>query len=86
MRSIKSCRSCGQIPQSIKLNIFFDRTQSIRESVRCAAALIGTILWSCWLSFSLRNVCDGHSELGVAMSIVGTFAVVFARLQQITYH
>ena len=69
-----------QIPQSIKLNIFFDRTQSIRESVHdVQLTLIGTIILVVLVIFLfLRNVSATIiPSLALPMSIVGTFAVMY---------
>jgi HAE1 family hydrophobic/amphiphilic exporter-1 len=69
-----------QIPQSIKLEVFFDRTQSIRESAHdVQLTLIGTILLVILVIFLfLRNVSATIiPSLAVPMSIVGTFAVMY---------
>ncbi len=69
-----------QIPQSIELNIFFDRTQSIRESVHdVQLTLIGTIVLVILVIFLfLRNLSATiFASLAVPMSIVGTFAVMY---------
>jgi HAE1 family hydrophobic/amphiphilic exporter-1 len=70
----------SQIPQSIKLEVFFDRTQSIRESAHdVQLTLIGTILLVILVIFLfLRNVSATIiPSLAVPMSIVGTFAVMY---------
>jgi HAE1 family hydrophobic/amphiphilic exporter-1 len=70
----------AQIPQSIKLDVFFDRTQSIRESVHdVQLTLIGTILLVILVIFLfLRNVSATIiPSLALPMSIVGTFAVMY---------
>ncbi len=69
-----------QIPQSIKLEVFFDRTQSIRESAHdVQLTLIGTIFLVILVIFLfLRNVSATIiPSLAVPMSIVGTFAVMY---------
>jgi HAE1 family hydrophobic/amphiphilic exporter-1 len=69
-----------QIPQSINLEAFFDRTQSIRESAHdVQLTLIGTILLVILVIFLfLRNVSATIiPSLAVPMSIVGTFAVMY---------
>ena len=69
-----------QIPQSIKLDVFFDRTQSIRESVHdVQLTLIGTIVLVILVIFLfLRNVSATIiPSLALPMSIVGTFAVMY---------
>ena len=69
-----------QIPQSIKLDFFFDRTQSIRESVHdVQLTLIGTIFLVILVIFLfLRNVSATIiPSLALPMSIVGTFAVMY---------
>jgi HAE1 family hydrophobic/amphiphilic exporter-1 len=69
-----------QIPQSIKLDVFFDRTQSIRESVHdVQLTLIGTIALVILVIFLfLRNVSATIiPSLALPMSIVGTFAVMY---------
>ena len=69
-----------QIPQSIKLEVFFDRTQSIRESAHdVQLTLIGTIFLVIFVIFLfLRNVSATIIPgLAVPMSIVGTFAVMY---------
>ena len=69
-----------QIPQSIKLELFFDRTQSIRESVHdVQLTLIGTIVLVILVIFLfLRNVSATIiPSLALPMSIVGTFAVMY---------
>jgi HAE1 family hydrophobic/amphiphilic exporter-1 len=70
----------AQIPQSIKLEVFFDRTQSIRESVHdVQLTLIGTIVLVVLVIFLfLRNVSATIiPSLALPMSIVGTFAVMY---------
>jgi len=70
----------AQIPQSVKLDVFFDRTQSIRESVHdVQLTLIGTILLVIFVIFLfLRNVsATVIPSLALPMSIVGTFAVMY---------
>jgi HAE1 family hydrophobic/amphiphilic exporter-1 len=70
----------AQIPQSIKLDVFFDRTQSIRESVHdVQLTLIGTIVLVVLVIFLfLRNVSATIiPSLALPMSIVGTFAVMY---------
>jgi HAE1 family hydrophobic/amphiphilic exporter-1 len=70
----------AQIPQSIQLDIFFDRTQSIRESVHdVQLTLIGTIVLVILVIFLfLRNVSATIiPSLALPMSIVGTFAVMY---------
>ena len=69
-----------QIPESIKLDVFFDRTQSIRESVHdVQLTLIGTIVLVILVIFLfLRNVsATVIPSLALPMSIVGTFAVMY---------
>lgn len=69
-----------QIPQSIKLDVFFDRTQAIRESVHdVQLTLIGTIILVVLVIFLfLRNVSATIiPSLALPMSIVGTFAVMY---------
>jgi HAE1 family hydrophobic/amphiphilic exporter-1 len=70
----------AQIPQSIQLEVFFDRTQSIRESAHdVQLTLIGTIFLVILVIFLfLRNVSATIiPSLAVPMSIVGTFAVMY---------
>jgi hydrophobic/amphiphilic exporter-1 (mainly G- bacteria), HAE1 family len=70
----------AQIPQSIKLELFFDRTQSIRESVHdVQLTLIGTVVLVILVIFLfLRNVSATIiPSLALPMSIVGTFAVMY---------
>ena len=69
-----------QIPQSIKLDIFFDRTESIRDSVHdVQLTLLGTIVLVILVIFLfLRNVSATIiPSLALPMSIVGTFAVMY---------
>lgn len=69
-----------QIPQSIELNVFFDRTQGIRESVHdVQLTLIGTVVLVVLVIFLfLRNVSATIiPSLALPMSIVGTFAVMY---------
>jgi HAE1 family hydrophobic/amphiphilic exporter-1 len=70
----------AQIPQSITLDFFFDRTQSIRDSVHdVQLTLIGTIVLVILVIFLfLRNVSATIiPSLALPMSIVGTFAVMY---------
>ncbi|MGH7793714.1 MAG: efflux RND transporter permease subunit [Candidatus Binatia bacterium] len=70
----------AQIPQSINLEVFFDRTQGIRESVHdVQLTLIGTIVLVILVIFLfLRNVSATIiPSLALPMSIVGTFAVMY---------
>jgi hydrophobic/amphiphilic exporter-1 (mainly G- bacteria), HAE1 family len=70
----------AQIPESIQLDVFFDRTQSIRESVHdVQLTLIGTIVLVILVIFLfLRNVSATIiPSLALPMSIVGTFAVMY---------
>jgi HAE1 family hydrophobic/amphiphilic exporter-1 len=70
----------AQIPQSITLDLFFDRTQSIRESVHdVQLTMIGTIVLVIFVIFLfLRNVSATIiPSLALPMSIVGTFAVMY---------
>jgi HAE1 family hydrophobic/amphiphilic exporter-1 len=70
----------AQIPQSIKLDVFFDRTQSIRESTHdVQLTLIGTIVLVVLVIFLfLRNVsATVIPSLALPMSIMGTFAVMY---------
>src|SRR3990172_684889 len=69
-----------QIPQSIELDVFFDRTQFIRESVHdVQLTLIGTIILVILVIFLfLRNVSATIiPSLALPMSIIGTFAVIY---------
>ena len=70
----------AQIPQSIELDVFFDRTQSIRESVHdVQLTLLGTIVLVVLVIFLfLRNVSATIiPSLALPLSIVGTFAVMY---------
>ncbi len=70
----------AQIPQSIKLEFFFDRTESIRESVHdVQLTMIGTIFLVILVIFLfLRNVSATIiPSLALPMSIIGTFAVMY---------
>ena len=70
----------AQIPQSVKLDLFFDRTESIRDSVHdVQLTLIGTIVLVILVIFLfLRNVsATVIPSLALPMSIVGTFAVMY---------
>jgi hydrophobic/amphiphilic exporter-1 (mainly G- bacteria), HAE1 family len=70
----------AQIPQSIKLDLFFDRTQSIRESVHdVQLTMIGTVVLVILVIFLfLRNVSATIiPSLALPMSIIGTFAVMY---------
>ena len=70
----------AQIPQSIKLELFFDRTQSIRESVHdVQLTLIGTVFLVVLVIFLfLRNISATIiPSLALPMSIVGTFAIMY---------
>jgi HAE1 family hydrophobic/amphiphilic exporter-1 len=70
----------AQIPQSIDLEVFFDRTQSIRESVHdVQLTLIGTVFLVIFVIFLfLRNLSATIiPSLALPMSIVGTFAVMY---------
>src|SRR4026209_1741666 len=70
----------AQIPQSINLEVFFDRTQSIRESVHdVQLTMIGTIVLVILVIFLfLRNVSATIiPSLALPMSTVGTFAVMY---------
>ncbi|HTN69509.1 MAG TPA: efflux RND transporter permease subunit [Methylomirabilota bacterium] len=69
-----------QIPPSVKLEILFDRTQSIRESVKdvqfTLVLTIGLVILVIFLF--LRNVSATIiPSLALPMSIVGTFAVMY---------
>jgi HAE1 family hydrophobic/amphiphilic exporter-1 len=69
-----------QIPQSIKLEVFFDRTQGIRESVHdVQLTLAGTVVLVVLVIFLfLRNASATIiPSLALPMSIVGTFAVMY---------
>ena len=69
-----------QIPQSIDLDVFFDRTQSIRESVHdVQLTLIGTIFLVVLVIFLfLRNISATIiPSLALPMSIAGTFAIMY---------
>ncbi|HEY7317554.1 MAG TPA: efflux RND transporter permease subunit [Candidatus Binatia bacterium] len=69
-----------QIPQSINLDVFFDRTQGIRESAHdVQLTLIGTIVLVVLVIFLfLRNVSATIiPSLALPMSIIGTFAVMY---------
>ena len=70
----------AQIPQSIKLEVFFDRTESIRESVHdVQLTMIGTVVLVILVIFLfLRNVSATIiPSLALPMSIIGTFAVMY---------
>jgi HAE1 family hydrophobic/amphiphilic exporter-1 len=70
----------AQIPESIQLDVFFDRTQSIRESVHdVQLTLLGTIVLVILVIFLfLRNVSATIiPSLALPMSIVGTFAIMY---------
>ncbi len=70
----------AQIPQSINLEVFFDRTQGIRESVHdVQLTLIGTIVLVILVIFLfLRNLSATIiPSLALPMSIIGTFAVMY---------
>ena len=70
----------AQIPQSIDLEVFFDRTQSIRESVHdVQLTLIGTVFLVIFVIFLfLRNLSATIiPSLALPMSIVGTFAIMY---------
>jgi hydrophobic/amphiphilic exporter-1 (mainly G- bacteria), HAE1 family len=70
----------AQIPQSIELEVFFDRTQSIRESVHdVQLTLIGTVFLVVLVIFLfLRNVSATIiPSLALPMSIAGTFAIMY---------
>jgi hydrophobic/amphiphilic exporter-1 (mainly G- bacteria), HAE1 family len=69
-----------QIPESIKLDVVFDRTESIRDSVHdVQLTLMGTIVLVILVIFLfLRNVsATVIPSLALPMSIVGTFAVMY---------
>ena len=69
-----------QIPQSIDLQVFFDRTQAIRESVHdVQLTMIGTIVLVVLVIFLfLRNVsATVIPSLALPMSLVGSFAVMY---------
>ena len=70
----------AQIPQSIELEVFFDRTQSIRESVHdVQLTLIGTVFLVVLVIFLfLRNIsATVIPSLALPMSIAGTFAIMY---------
>ena len=70
----------AQVPQSIQLEVFFDRTQGIRESVHdVQLTLIGTVVLVILVIFLfLRNISATIiPSLALPMSIVGTFAVMY---------
>ena len=70
----------AQIPQSINLEVFFDRTQSIRNSVHdVQLTLIGTIVLVVLVIFLfLRNLSATIiPSLALPMSIIGTFSVMY---------
>jgi hydrophobic/amphiphilic exporter-1 (mainly G- bacteria), HAE1 family len=70
----------AQIPQSIQLDVFFDRTQSIRESAHdVQLTLIGTIFLVIFVIYLfIRNASATIiPSLAVPLSIVGTFAVMY---------
>ncbi|MFA5393380.1 MAG: efflux RND transporter permease subunit [Candidatus Ratteibacteria bacterium] len=70
----------AQLPASIKLEIFFDMSQSIRESVREVkfTLLITMLLVIMVIFLFLRNVpATVIPGAALAMSIIGTFAVMY---------
>jgi HAE1 family hydrophobic/amphiphilic exporter-1 len=70
----------AQIPQSVNLELFFDRTQSIRQSVHdVQLTMVGTIFLVVLVIFLfLRNVSATIiPSLALPMSITGTFAVMY---------
>ncbi len=70
----------AQIPQSIELELFFDRTESIRESVHdVQLTLIGTVFLVVLVIFLfLRNISATIiPSLALPMSIAGTFAIMY---------
>ncbi|MGH7875590.1 MAG: efflux RND transporter permease subunit, partial [Candidatus Binatia bacterium] len=70
----------AQIPQSINLEVFFDRTQSIRESVHDVQwTMVGTVVLVVLVIFLfLRNLSATIiPSLALPMSIIGTFAVMY---------
>ena len=70
----------AQIPQSINLEVFFDRTESIRKSAHdVQLTLLGTIVLVVLVIFLfLRNIsATVIPSLALPMSIVGTFAVMY---------
>src|SRR6201981_2177121 len=69
-----------QIPPSVKLEILFDRTQSIRESVKdvqfTLVLTIGLVILVIFLF--LRNLsATVIPSLALPMSIIGTFAIMY---------
>jgi len=69
-----------QIPQSIKLDVFFDRTQGIRASAHdVQLTLLGTIVLVVLVIFLfLRNLSATIiPSLALPMSLIGTFAVMY---------
>jgi HAE1 family hydrophobic/amphiphilic exporter-1 len=70
----------AQIPESVNLEVFFDRTESIRESVHdVQLTMIGTVVLVILVIFMfLRNLSATIiPSLALPMSIVGTFAVMY---------
>ncbi|MGE5816409.1 MAG: efflux RND transporter permease subunit, partial [Deltaproteobacteria bacterium] len=70
----------AQIPESINLEVFFDRTQSIRNSVHdVQLTLIGTIVLVVLVIFLfLRNLSATIiPSLALPMSIIGTFSIMY---------
>ena len=70
----------AQIPESINLEVFFDRTQSIRESVHDVQwTMVGTVVLVVLVIFLfLRNLSATIiPSLALPMSIIGTFAVMY---------
>ncbi len=71
----------AQLPQSISLDVMFDRSVSIRESVQDVKFTLGLTLGLVVLVIFLflRNVrATVIPSLAIPMSLVGTFAVMYA--------
>ena len=81
MRSRRCCRtSAAQLPASVNLNILYDRSRPIRESVHDVEfTLVLTIALVVLVIFLfLRNVSATIiPSLALPLSIIGTFAVMY---------
>jgi HAE1 family hydrophobic/amphiphilic exporter-1 len=69
-----------QLPASVKLNVMYDRSESIRESIRDVqiTLLVALVLVVLIIFFFLRNLsATAIPSLALPMSIIGTFAVMY---------
>jgi HAE1 family hydrophobic/amphiphilic exporter-1 len=70
----------SQLPASVKLNILYDRSESIKDAIRDVqiTLIVALVLVVLIIFFFLRNLsATTIPSLALPMSIVGTFAVMY---------